>query len=187
MSSLLSELDNAGALNVSNISAQKKELQLLCEANESLFTKVCERKPETSPLQHALGVLTKAQIEAISRLQTQSSASSAMLEAISSTVGSEHLQKFSSKEGQELLLITHLWIYLLGRLNMDFSYANDHALQTSNLLSPLVYKPIEGLRCQFMETFYQGLQQHKHYNPNRSVFHSIKSFVSRIYNGNRSD
>lgn len=186
MSSLLSVLTNAGVLNVSIIATQKNAVQQFCEANESLFTKVCGRKPETPPLQHALGVLTKAQIEAISQLQTQSSASSAMLEAISSTVGSEHLQKFSSKEGQGLLLITHLWVYLLGRLNMDFSYANDHALLTSNLLSPLVYKPIEGLRCQFMETFYQGLQEHQHYNPSRSIFHSIKSFVSRIYNCNKS-
>lgn len=179
MSKLFSQIKEAGVLNVSTLADQDKTMQGFCDLNEGLFQKVCEKKPGTSPYRHLLGLLTKSQIELTATIEAQSTSTSAMLEVISGTVGSEHRGKFTLEESKNLAFITHMWVYMQGRLNMDFSYANDHAMQTSTLLSPFFYKPAEELRCLFMESYYAGKKEHQIQNPKQGIWHSIKSLFSQ--------
>jgi hypothetical protein len=48
---------------------------------------------------------------------------------------------------------------------MDFSLANDHALQTSETLSPLTQKSIDDLRIAFNQSYYQGFREFESKKP----------------------
>ena len=75
-------------------------------------------------------------------------------------------------------MVTHLWLYTQGYLNMDFSLAHDHAEQTQNTLQhELVIKrmDLDAFRTDLMQSFYMG----KEVNPAKKQ--GLFSWVKRLF------
>ncbi|EGU31650.1 hypothetical protein [Vibrio scophthalmi] len=156
MSNLAQALINIGADQLEHVSSDSVEWQAFCQHNESLFNRVQLAKPEQAFTHHLLGILTKAHIEALSRVEQQRDSVEAMNQAIEKNVGAEHHSRFRYQEGEQLLVITHLWLYVQGYLGMDFSLANDHAQSSVQALITMQGGDSQALRSQLMASFYQG-------------------------------
>lgn len=145
----------------------------------SLFIRVCKNKPATAPVLHLLGLLTKSHIEASALYEQHAQTTLQMHQALSDSVGNEHASKFTNQSAEELTLITHLWLYIQGYLNMDFSLAHDHAEQTQTLLQrELAIKCIDvnAFRSELMRSFYLGREA----NPSTSysLINKLKRLLS---------
>jgi len=124
-----------------------------------LFTKVCENKPTTAPILHLLGILTKSHIEASANYDQHVYSTQTMRKVLTDSLGNDHADKFTNQSSEDLILITHLWLYAQGYLNMDFSLAHDHAEQVQNTLQhDLIINRIEvdAFRAELMQSFYLG-------------------------------
>ncbi|MGY0615485.1 hypothetical protein [Vibrio sp. FJH11] len=148
------------------------------DEQNSLFTRVCENKPTTAPALHLLGLLTKSHIEASAIYEQHAHATQKMHIALSESVGEEHASKFTNQSAEDLILITHLWLYTQGYLNMDFSLAHDHAEQTQTTLQhELVIQRIDmdAFRSELMRSFYLGREA----NPRKSV--GLLGWLKRLF------
>ncbi|CAM2924731.1 hypothetical protein [Vibrio mytili] len=142
-----------------------------------LFERVCEHKPSTAPTLHLLGLLTKSHIEASALYEQQAHSTQQMQQVLTDTLGDEHASKFTNPVTEDLILITHLWLYTQGYLNMDFSLAHDHAQQTQQSLQhELVIKrvDIDAFRTELMQSFYLGKEA------NSTSSDGILGWVKRI-------
>ncbi len=144
----------------------------------SLFMRVCENKPATAPVLHLLGLLTKSHIEASALYEQHAQTTLQMHQALTDSVGNEHANKFTNNSAEELTLITHLWLYIQGYLNMDFSLAHDHAEQTQTILQrELVIKCIDlnAFRSELMRSFYLGREANP--STNESIIGKLKRLL----------
>lgn len=156
----------------------EKELSSFIDENHALFKHACENKPDNSARQTLLGLLTKEHIDTSYRFESNKDASEAMQSVFDNTVGSEHGDKFQNSNSQQLKLVTHLWLFIQGRLGMDYSLANDHAAATAKLLSRLSRSTDDEIRVEFMASFYDGLNiYHAENKPSGFIF-SLK----RLFN-----
>ncbi|CAH7451715.1 conserved hypothetical protein [Vibrio chagasii] len=156
----------------------EKELSSFIDENQTLFKHACENKPDNSVRQTLLGLLTKEHIDASYRFESNKDASEAMQSVFDNTVGSEHGDKFQNSSSQQLKLVTHLWLFIQGRLGMDYSLANDHAAATAKLLSRLSRSTDDEIRVDFMASFYDGLNIYQAENKPSGFIHSLK----RLFN-----
>lgn len=156
----------------------EKELTSFIDENHALFKHACENKPDNSARQTLLGLLTKEHIDASYRFESNKDASEAMQSVFDNTVGSEHGDKFQNSSSQQLKLVTHLWLFIQGRLGMDYSLANDHAAATAKLLSRLSRSTDDEIRVEFMASFYDGLNIYQAENKPSGFIHSLK----RLFN-----
>lgn len=104
-------------------------------------------------------LLTKSHIEASALYEQHATSTHHMQQVLSDTLGEEHAEKFTNQSAEDLVLVTHLWLYTQGYLNMDFSLAHDHAEQTQNILQhELVIKrmDLDAFRTDLMQSFYLG-------------------------------
>ena len=138
------------------ISLDSPQWEQFYQANNGLFTKVQKAKPNRLASHHLLGLLTKAHIEALSQVETHHSSVKAMKQAFKQELGEEHAANFHYSDGEQLIFVTHLWLYLQGYLAMDFSLANDHAEQTATAIAKLNGGDSQVLRTSFMASFYQA-------------------------------
>ena len=154
------------------------ELSSFIDENHALFKHACENKPDNSARQTLLGLLTKEHIDTSYRFESNKDASEAMQSVLDNTVGREQGDKFQNSNSQQLKLVTHLWLFILGRLGMDYSLANDHAAATAKLLSRLSRSTDDEIRVEFMASFYDGLNiYHAENKPSGFIF-SLK----RLFN-----
>ena len=149
--------------------------QQFYQGNNGLFEKVQHAKPTRAASQHLLGLLTKAHIESLSQIEAHRSSVAAMNQAFEQQLGKEHAANFHYQDGEQFILVTHLWLYLQGYLNMDFSLANDHAEQTATTLVSLEGGDIQALRAEFMASFYQGKNLNKTTPSAHGFIHWLKS------------
>ena len=156
MSDLSQALLDIGVDKLDAVDTNSLEWQAFCQTNEALFQRVKLAKPEKSTAHILLGLLTKSHIETLSTVEDQRESVQTMNQAIEQNVGSLHDSRFRYQEGQQLLMVTHLWLYLQGYLAMDFSLANDHAEMTANALIASQGGDKHALRCDLMASFYQG-------------------------------
>ncbi|OED63778.1 hypothetical protein A165_11225 [Vibrio tasmaniensis ZS-17] len=170
----LAGLDSVKALTTS----YEKELKSFTDENHALFKHASENKPENSERQTLLGLLTKVHIDVSYRFESNKEASEAMQSVFDSTVGSEHGDKFQNSNAQQLKLVTHLWLFIQGRLGMDYSLANDHAAATATLLSRLSRSTDDEIRVEFMGSFYDGLNLYQVENKPSGFVHRFK----RLFN-----
>ncbi|USD62549.1 hypothetical protein J4N45_24625 [Vibrio sp. SCSIO 43140] len=134
-------------------------LNNLCERENMLFARAQENKPDNAPSDLLLGLFTKLNVEALSSLNAHLDQIQAMQSAIEKQVGAKHAESFKLPVVEELLLVTHIWVYVQGYLGLDYSLANDHAMQTSETLSPLVGLSVDEIRTQFTQSYYQGYRE----------------------------
>ncbi|MBW3698497.1 hypothetical protein EK599_22730 [Vibrio sp. T187] len=179
MTSLQACFNNAGVENISIINnTYNDEYQSLLNANDAFFTRACANKPEHSERQILLGLLTKLHIEATSSYQSGIKASEGMQQVFESSVGKEHASKFKHTQVSSLVCITHLWLYLQGRLGMDFSLANDHAQATSELIIKSIVDTSDEQRTAFLESYYLGFEVFQQEAKPNSLLDRIK----RLFN-----
>jgi len=170
----LAGLDSVKALST----GYEKELSSFIDENHALFKHACENKPDNSARQTLLGLLTKVHIDASYRFESNKEANEAMQNAFDNTVGTEHSDKFQSSNAQQLKLITHLWLFIQGRLRMDYSLANDHAAVAATLLSRISRSSDDEIRVEFMASFYDGLNLYQAENKPSGFVHHFK----RLFN-----
>ncbi|MEZ9288428.1 hypothetical protein AB4251_17625 [Vibrio lentus] len=170
----LAGLDSVKALTTD----YEKELKSFTDENHALFKHASENKPDNSERQTLLGLLTKVHIDVSYRFESNKEASEAMQSVFDSTVGSEHGDKFQNSNVQQLKLVTHLWLFIQGRLGMDYSLANDHAAATATLLSRLSRSTDDEIRVEFMGSFYDGLNLYQAENKPSGFVHRFK----RLFN-----
>ncbi|UPR49439.1 hypothetical protein ITG13_21075 [Vibrio cyclitrophicus] len=156
----------------------EKELASFIDANHALFKHACENKPDNSARQTLLGLLTKEHIDASYRFESNKDANEAMQSVFDNTVGSEHGDKFQNSNAQQLKLVTHLWLFIQGRLGMDYSLANDHAAVAATLLSRISRSSDDEIRVEFMASFYDGLNIYQAENKPSGIVHHLK----RLFN-----
>ncbi|MDH6025929.1 hypothetical protein [Vibrio splendidus] len=156
----------------------EKELSSFIDENHALFKHACENKPDNSARQTLLGLLTKVHIDASYRFESNKEANEAMQNVFDNTVGTEHSDKFQNSNAQQLKLITHLWLFIQGRLGMDYSLANDHAAVAATLLSRISRSSDDEIRVEFMASFYDGLNLYQAENKPSGFVHYFK----RLFN-----
>ncbi len=159
MTSLTELIEEMGIKTIPFVTEHEAAKQRWLNEQNALFNRVCENKPTTEPELHLLGLLTKSHIEASALYEQHAHTTLQMHQALNDSVGNEHANKFINQTAEELTLITHLWLYIQGYLNMDFSLAHDHAEQTQTILQrELVIKriDIDGFRTELMRSFYLG-------------------------------
>ncbi|PTO93138.1 hypothetical protein CWO17_24815, partial [Vibrio sp. 10N.286.45.A3] len=110
--------------------------------------------------------------------ESNKEANEAMQNVFDNTVGTEHSDKFQNSNAQQLKLVTHLWLFIQGRLGMDYSLANDHAAATATLLSRLSRNTDDEIRVEFMGSFYDGLNLYQAENKPSGFVHRFK----RLFN-----
>lgn len=156
----LSELSQEmGFKEIPFVKEHKAAKRRWLKEQSQLFTKVCENKPATAPTLHLLGLLTKSHIEGSANYEQHAHSAQQMQQVLTDSLGDEHADKFTNQSAEDLILITHLWLYTQGYLNMDFSLAHDHAEQTQNTLQhELVVKrmDVDAFRTELMQSFYLG-------------------------------
>ncbi|MEZ8205932.1 hypothetical protein ACED47_17765 [Vibrio splendidus] len=170
----LAGLDSVKALTT----GYEKELKSFIDENHALFKHACENKPDNSARQTLLGLLTKVHIDASYRFESNKEANEAMQNVFDNTVGTEHSDKFQNSNAQQLKLITHLWLFIQGRLGMDYSLANDHAAVAASLLSRVSKNTDDEIRVEFMASFYDGLNIYQAENKPSGFVHYFK----RLFN-----
>ncbi|MDH5889066.1 hypothetical protein [Vibrio splendidus] len=170
----LAGLDSVKALST----VYEKELSSFIDENHALFKHACENKPDNSARQTLLGLLTKVHIDASYRFESNKEANEAMQNVFDNTVGTEHSDKFQNSNAQQLKLITHLWLFIQGRLGMDYSLANDHAAVAATLLSRISRSSDDEIRVEFMASFYDGLNLYQAENKPSGFVHHFK----RLFN-----
>ncbi|MCL9780072.1 hypothetical protein M9194_01340 [Vibrio sp. S4M6] len=131
-----------------------------CDNNQSLFDKACLNKPDSQPSSHLLGIATKQHIECLDRYTQQSESSLAMNQALENTLGGKE-NKFRHIEQEQLILTTHIWLYLQGYLGLDFSLSNDYAAKTANSIAQVTNQNEQPIRTKFLESYYMGTQLHR--------------------------
>ncbi|MFN0722216.1 hypothetical protein BCU39_011890 [Vibrio cyclitrophicus] len=172
-------LKEAGLDSVTAIATGfEEELTSFIDENHALFKHACENKPDNSARQTLLGLLTKVHIDVSYRFESNKEASEAMQNVFDNTVGNTHSDKFQHSNAQQLTLITHLWLFIQGRLGMDYSLANDHAEVTARLLSRLLRSSDDEIRVEFMGSFYDGLNIYQAENKPSGFIHHFK----RLFN-----
>lgn len=170
----LAGLDSVKALTT----GYEKELKSFIDENHALFRHACENKPDNSARQTLLGLLTKVHIDASYRFESNKEANEAMQNVFDNTVGTEHSDKFQNSNARQLKLITHLWLFVQGRLGMDYSLANDHAAVAATLLSRISRSSDDEIRVEFMASFYDGLNLYQAENKPSGFVHHFK----RLFN-----
>ncbi|MGR5067640.1 hypothetical protein [Vibrio alfacsensis] len=177
---LLNQLiQDMGFKNIPFMEQHKAARRRWTNEQAPLFTKVCENKPDTAPALHLLGLLTKSHIEASAQYEKSATTSQQMQQVLSNTLGDEHADKFTNQSAEDLTLITHMWLYTQGYLNMDFSLAHDHAEQTQHTLHhELVIKRIDldAFRADLMHSFYLGKEANS--APSKGILGWLKRLFS---------
>ncbi|CAH1544390.1 conserved hypothetical protein [Vibrio rotiferianus] len=171
-------IEEIGVKNIPFVCQHKAARRRWTKEQAPLFIKVCENKPDTAPALHLLGLLTKSHIEASALYEQHSTSAHHMQQVLNDTLGEEHAEKFTNQSAENLVLVTHLWLYTQGYLNMDFSLAHDHAEQTQNTLQhELVIKrmDLDAFRTDLMQSFYMG----KEANPAKKQ--GLFSWVKRLF------
>ncbi|MDN3702006.1 hypothetical protein ACFFUO_11845 [Vibrio artabrorum] len=156
----------------------EKELKSFIDENHALFKHARDNKPDNSERQTLLGLLTKIHIDVSYRFESSKEVSEVMQNVFENTLGQEHSGKFQHSHSQQLKLVTHLWLFIQGRLGMDYSLANDHAAVTAKLLSRLSRSTDDEIRVAFMGSFYDGLHLYQAENKPSGLYHHLK----RLFN-----
>ncbi len=155
MNTLEHRLHQLNILESSPFPADSPLWQAFIEQNSALFERAQADKDDNNVL---LGLLTKAHIEAMAMVENQGQSAAHVFDAIKQNLGDEHQDKFELHSEQQLVLITHAWIYLQGYLALDFSLANDHARHTAQILTQHFSGDLEVRRSNFMQSYYLGKQ-----------------------------
>jgi len=179
VSKLKQQLEVAG---IDTLHLSDKEAALFARSIEhqaTFFEAICEQKPNKDPNLLLLGLLTKLQIDATTKLEPQADKIGAMQNVFIKTLGQSQTEKISADSVIELSLVTKIWLMVQGYLNMDFSLANDYALNTAALLARALHcHNIDEIRTELLASFYHGQRKRKNDEPPIQWSNKILSWFS---------
>lgn len=179
MNELDSALKEIKADCLVNHTDAQKQWDVFCEQYVTLFEKVRLNKPDSDITHHLLGILTKAHIEAQTLIQNHQESIDTMERVFKDNLGEKHASRIENQSQKQLIFVTHLWLYIQGYLQMDFSLANDHAELTARTLSHMSEPQTDALRTAFLGSYYQGIERspiEKNVHPLLTWFKSIFKF-----------
>jgi hypothetical protein len=176
---LQTALEELGVKSVQFISQHQEQFEQFCQSHSPLYERVLQAKPSVNAQQHLLGVMTKAHLELFGSLTAHQDAIEQMRQAFVNELGQEQANILKLPAGIEMQLATHLWLFVQGRLGMDFSLANDHSQQSANLLSQLLSADSDALRCQFNHSFYVG---YRHFEAKKTTPSLWKRWFEKWFN-----
>ncbi|OBT15538.1 hypothetical protein A9264_12785 [Vibrio sp. UCD-FRSSP16_10] len=154
---LLHALHTIGFHLPKSVTSDEAKLSVLCNTLSPLFEKSKLMHPQHSDVAVMLGLFTLHHEKLVKQLQEQQPSLAAMKKVIDDSLSGEHAKAFKSPLVEEFHLIMHIWLFIQGRMQMDYSLANDYAAQAGTLLSSLTRFSEHQLRCDWMESFYEGL------------------------------
>lgn len=143
------------------------DIERFCAQYNDLFRHTQAQKPELSPHRILLGVLTKAQIDARSHLETTRDSRQNMSDVFHRHLSPADASKFHDSIQSDFVLITQLWLYLQGWLKMDISLAADHATSSALLIAPDANLQSHHYRTLLMESYYTGKAQGEAQRPQK--------------------
>ncbi|SEG53627.1 hypothetical protein [Vibrio hangzhouensis] len=159
MIELREALNNIHVKQLSIAEYHQEALANLCERENLLFARAQENKPEATVTHLLLGLFTKLNVEALASLVSHTDQLTEMKAIFEQQLNSEQARAFKLPALEELELVTHIWLYIQGYLGMDYSLANDHALQTAEAMSKLKGQSVDELRTEFNQSYYLGFRQ----------------------------
>lgn len=179
MTLLQTAFEELGVKSVQFVSEHQEQFDQFCHCHSSLYERVLQAKPNINAHQHLLGVMTKAHLELFGSLTAHQDAIEEMRQAFINELGQEQANVLKLPASVEMQLATHLWLFVQGRLGMDFSLANDHGQQSAILLSRLLGTDSEALRCQFNQSFYVG---YRHFDAKKTTTSLWKRWFEKWFN-----
>lgn len=150
------------SLGIEQIHLYEKDQHLVDDFLSQLsprFDAICQQRPDRSPQDLLLGLMTQQHQHIAAQWQTQQQAHHQMQAVFSHTIGTEHSDKFHAPITDHYLLITELWLLVQGACGIDYSYADEQVEQVLGDLYPdsASHKTMRTL-CQqhCMQAFYVG-------------------------------
>ncbi len=176
MTDLYRFLQQTGIRSLDIYHSHEQAIQDFCSENQTLFANACLNMPEKSPLLHLLGILTKSQLELSSSFEDSQESGQTLQEIFKETL-EEHADKLHRPLLEQYVVVTCLWLFIQGRLNMDFSLANDHAHKMAQQIHVIVNLEQEALRSELMQHFYQGKFLYQRERPKQSLWVKFKQWL----------
>jgi len=186
MTPLLKELEKMGLSTLSFSEQERTLLEQFITISSPFFDSVCQHRAEKPTKDLVLGLLTKSHREAFDEYLATQPKIKELKQLFSDQVGNEHAGKFTTLNQAELTVISSLWFMAQGYTGIDFSYANDHAQETAELLcgnlqSPSESDEVQRIRTRFMQAYYTGVDySHKNQN-SESFLITIKNVLTRLF------
>ncbi len=178
MTSLSDYFDQAGLSELKLNPQEQTIYQELCERYQGTFNAACEHNQDKPSFHMLLGTLTQAHIQLSSQLEHHLQSLLKMQQAINEGIGEEHADKFKNTATVELLILTKLWVLVQGYLKMDFSLANDHALNSAKLVNNVLGADPDILRTGIMQAFYIGQKASPIPDKAPNLLDKLKSWLS---------
>ncbi|MGR5147939.1 hypothetical protein ACQKP8_15500 [Photobacterium alginatilyticum] len=150
-----------------------------------LFDKICQHRPDKPSHDLILGLLTKSHQEALDNFRATEPKTAELKAMFSDKIGAEHADKFTELSHDEVTIISTLWFMAQGYTGIDYSYANDHAVEIAEKLNQDVtaetrQENTEQYRNRFMKAYYTGIDfARKESSKNKRS----ANFVETIKNG----
>ncbi|CAM4220343.1 hypothetical protein [Vibrio neonatus] len=135
------------------------QLNQLSDALSPLFERSKAKYPEHTDQQLLLGLFTLHHEKQLQQLRTQQPSLLAMQKVIDDSLDKHHAQAFKSPLIVEIWLTMHLWLFVQGQSNIDYSLAYDYANETAELLSPFSSSSSSQLRSEWLKSFYVGKEK----------------------------
>ncbi|MBV7264171.1 hypothetical protein L6J37_11740 [Photobacterium sp. WH77] len=161
MSSFSQQLTAMGLRSLDFNQAENASLDVLLSQLETEFSSLQQQRPNSKGDDLLLGLMTKTHLSALEQYQSTESQSHAMNDLFVQQLGKEHAARFDNQHHGHFLLVTRLWMLVLGYQQIDLSYAADHAQSSASLLFPddatgPSHSRAEQTRRRFMQAYYQG-------------------------------
>lgn len=139
-----------------SVNVDASQLEQLCEKLSPLFERSKLKHSQHTDLQLLLGLFTLHHEKLLHQLNSQQQSLLAMQSVIDESLEDKHAAAFKAPLVIEFWLTMHLWLFVQGQLEMDYSLANDYATEASQLLVSFTPVSADELRCEWNESFYKG-------------------------------
>ncbi|MEI8593205.1 hypothetical protein [Photobacterium sp. Hal280] len=193
MSSLSQKLTAMGLRRLDFNEPETTSLDALLSHLDTEFAALQQQRPNSQGDDLLLGLMTKTHLSALEQLQSTDSQSHAMRTLFVQQLGEEHAARFDNQHHGYFMLVTRLWMLVLGYLQIDLSYAADHAQSSASLLFPddstgPSHSRAEQLRRRFMQAYYQGQASARHNaknttqeKPSVSLINTLRDWFQRVF------
>lgn len=185
MNDLHHTLNTMGLQSLDLTEPDQQQITRLIDTQARFFSKVVRQKPDKSPHNLALGLLTKCYQEALANFQATEKTISRVQSVFAETIGHEQAQKFTSSDS-DVQNFAMLWFMAQGYTGIDFSYANDHANEIATILTgslALRDNDPNAMRSRFMQSYYVGRHTAE---TKQQAGSGLMSRIKRLFNSKRS-
>ncbi|MDR9828634.1 hypothetical protein RCJ22_23900 [Vibrio sp. FNV 38] len=153
-------LPNASSL----IACQASNLTEITDNLQPIYDKTCLEKPELGQVERLVGLFSYYHHGLLQQFDQQQGSLKNVLDVFEQQLPLGDKPRFSAPIITQFWLATHLWLFVQGRMNLDYSLANDHAIEVSTRLSNVTKLDMDALRCELNKSYYQGIALYQRQN-----------------------